>query len=81
MPERAKLLAEIERFLKDYAMAPTRYGRDALGDPAFVMRLRENVSRDMKLSTITKARAWMADYRQEHPKARPTSGAGRAKAA
>lgn len=81
MPERAKLLADIERFLRTYDMAPTTFGRDAMGDSAFVIRLRGDVKRDMKLSTIDRAREWMTEYRKEHKPARPTSGAARAKAA
>lgn len=79
MPERAKLLAEIEKFLRAYDVAPTTFGRDAMGDSAFVVRMRENPARDMKLSTIAKARAWMAEYRRDNKPARPTSGAARAK--
>ena len=81
MPERAKLLAEIEKFLRDYAMAPTTFGRHVLNDPPFVARLRADVKRDMKLSTITRVRNWMAEHRKDHKPARPTSGAARAKKA
>ena len=34
------LLRDIEQFLKSTDMAPTRFGRNAVGDPRFVFDLR-----------------------------------------
>jgi len=75
MPESAKLLAEIEAFLAQFDVAPTTFGREALGDSAFVKRLRDDPARDMKLSTIERARTWMESERKRQrlerkPKAR-----------
>lgn len=81
MPERTKLLAEIDKFLKAHAMAPTAFSRKAMGDSAFLFRLRADATRDVKASTIDRVRKWMTDYSREHKPARPTGGAGRAKRA
>ena len=35
------LLNEIEKHLRRTRMAPTRFGREALGDPKFVLQLRD----------------------------------------
>jgi hypothetical protein len=39
------LLREIEKFLRNSDIAPTRFGRDALGDPRFVFDLRTDGTR------------------------------------
>lgn len=77
MPEREKLLREIEAFLAKYGMAPTRFGRDAMrGDANFVLRLRADKTRDVKSSTIDELRKWMREYAA---RPRPTGSAARAK--
>ena len=35
------LLQRVERFIKERRMPPTRFGREALGDPCFVFDLRD----------------------------------------
>ena len=35
------LLWRVERVLKRTGMAPTRFGRESVGDPCFVFQLRE----------------------------------------
>jgi hypothetical protein len=35
------LLAKIETYLRSTRMAPTRFGREAVGDPQFVFNLRD----------------------------------------
>ena len=35
------LLERIERHMQTKKMAPTRFGRDAVGDPQFVFQLRQ----------------------------------------
>ena len=74
MTERAKLLKEIEGFLARHRMAPSTFGRLAMGDPSFMSTLKNN-QRGVKIDTVDKLRKWMAGYRA---KPRPTSGAGRA---
>lgn len=49
---------EVEAFLKASALSPSRFGRDALGDPGFVAELRRG--RCPNLRTIEKARAFIA---------------------
>jgi hypothetical protein len=50
----------VEAFLKASAMAPSRFGREALGDPGFVAELRKG--RCPNLRTIEKARAFIAAH-------------------
>ena len=40
MPPDRPLLYDIERFLREQDMPPTRFGRQAVGDPRFVLDLR-----------------------------------------
>ena len=35
------LLWRVEKFLRATGMAPTRFGRESIGDPCFVFELRE----------------------------------------
>lgn len=35
------LLTQIDRYLRLTKMSPTRFGRDAVGDPNFVLNLRD----------------------------------------
>jgi hypothetical protein len=52
---------EVEAFLKAARLAPSRFGRDALGDPGFVAELRQG--RCPNLRTIERARAFIARWR------------------
>lgn len=51
------LLREVEKFLRQSDVAPTRFGRDAVGDPRFVFDLRNG--RDPRPSTIARVRAYL----------------------
>ena len=51
------LLREVEKFLRQTDVAPTRFGRDAVGDPRFVFDLRNG--RDPRPSTIARVRAYL----------------------
>jgi hypothetical protein len=51
------LLREVEKFLRHSDVAPTRFGRDAVGDPRFVFDLRNG--RDPRPSTIARVRAYL----------------------
>lgn len=51
---------EVERFLVNTRMAPSRFGVDACNDPAFVIDLR--AGREPRHSTMRKARAFMSTY-------------------
>lgn len=51
------LLREVEKFRRQSDVAPTRFGRDAVGDPRFVFDLRDG--RDPRPSTVARVRAYL----------------------
>lgn len=51
------LLREVEKFLRRSDVAPTRFGRDAVGDPRFVFDLRNG--RDPRPRTIERVLAYL----------------------
>ena len=51
------LLREVEKFLRQSDVAPTRFGRDAMGDPRFVFDLRNG--RDPRPGTVERVRAYL----------------------
>lgn len=51
------LLREVEKFLRRSDVAPTRFGRDAVGDPRFVFDLRNG--RDPRPRTIKRVLAYL----------------------
>ena len=51
------LLRQVELFLRHSHTSPTRFGRDAVGDPRFVFDLRNG--RDPRPSTIERVRAFL----------------------
>ena len=51
------LLREVEKFLRQNGTAPTRFGRDAVGDPRFVFDLRNG--RDPRPRTVERVRAYL----------------------
>jgi len=51
------LLREIEKFLRRSHTAPTRFGREALGDPRFVFDLRRG--REPRPRTIKRVRDFL----------------------
>ena len=56
------LLKEVEKYLRQNGTAPTRFGRDALGDPRFVFDLRNG--RDPRPGTIARVRAFLEEAAQ-----------------
>ena len=52
-----KLLHEVEKFLNRSKIAPTRFGRDAVGDPRFVFDLRRG--REPRPGTEKRVRAFL----------------------
>jgi hypothetical protein len=56
------LLRTIETFLRENDMAPSRFGRDAGGDPRLVFELRKG--RTLRPATEARLTAWMRDYRE-----------------
>lgn len=51
------LLREVEKFLRQFDIPPTRFGREVLGDPRFVEDLRNG--RDPRPATVAKVRAYL----------------------
>lgn len=51
------LIERVEAYLRRMRMPPTRFGRDALGDPNFVFGLRDG--RKPRRKTIAKVLAFM----------------------
>jgi hypothetical protein len=51
------LLREVEKFLRQNEMAPTRFGREAVGDPRFVFDLRNG--RDPRPRTVERVLAYL----------------------
>lgn len=51
------LLREVEKFLRRSDIAPTRFGREAVGDPRFVFDLRRG--RDPRPRTVERVRAFL----------------------
>lgn len=51
------LLSRIERYLKERRMPPTRFGREAVGDPNFVFDLRDG--REPRERTAAKVCAYL----------------------
>lgn len=55
------LLRQIERYLTQTAMPPTRFGREAVRDPRFVFDLRNG--REPRPQTAARVRAWLVQHR------------------
>lgn len=51
------LLQRIENHLKVRRMPPTRFGREAVGDPSFVFNLRNG--REPRASTVARVQAYL----------------------
>lgn len=67
---RDQLLADIEAFLTRTGMDPSRFGRDAMNDPAFVPRLRDGA--DVRARTVDRIRKFMSEHGR--PLARKAKG-------
>ena len=53
------LLREVEKFLRSTDVAPTRFGRDVMGDPRFVFDLRNG--REPRESTAERVRNFLRE--------------------
>ena len=51
------LLRDVEKYLRRNGTSPTRFGRDALGDPRFVFDLRNG--RERRFETVERVRAYL----------------------
>jgi hypothetical protein len=61
------LLTRIDAFLRRTKMSPTRFGREALGDPNFVLNLRDG--REPRAPTVRRVIAFL-DSRDLRPERR-----------
>ncbi|SMF70650.1 hypothetical protein [Allosphingosinicella indica] len=59
IPSDDELLAKIEAFLDRHAMPPTRFGRDATGEPQLIKSIREGRSPSLKV--LQRLAAFMAE--------------------
>lgn len=57
------LLERIERHMKRRRMPPTRFGREAIGDPKFVFQLREG--REPRSATVRRVLDYLDDNELE----------------
>ena len=58
------LMRRIEHFLKRAEMAPTRFGREAVGDPRLVRDMKNG--RELRPSTAARVVAWL-EARETQP--------------
>ncbi len=65
MTTRAQFLEEIEKFIADKGLSAAAFGFKAVGDNAFVARLRKgDRGADPRLSTVERCQAFMRTYRK-----------------
>jgi hypothetical protein len=61
------LLRRIERYIKGRRLPPSRFGRDAVGDPCFVFDLRDG--REPRQQTLVRVGAYLDRMEREQPAA------------
>ena len=63
---------QIERFLRDQELPPTKFGRLAAGDPRLVLDIR--MGREIRPEMESKLRQFMANYKEQaiRPNGQPT---------
>lgn len=57
------LLSVIEKYLSRSGTPPTRFGREAVGDPRFVLDLRNG--REPRAATVSRVSAYLARVQSE----------------
>ena len=62
------LLSAIERYLHESGTPPSRFGRDAMGDPGFVESLRRG--RELRASTAERVAAYLQAVRSQRANVR-----------
>lgn len=76
----AQLLERIEAFLVKHAMSPSKFGREAMGDPALVFQLRD-AKRSLSLKSAARVGDFMDEYGIQSPFPSPSGGTTEAAAA
>ena len=56
------LMRRIENFLKRGEMKPTRFGREAVGDPRLISDMKNG--RELRDATIARIQAWLDEQEQ-----------------
>jgi hypothetical protein len=54
------LLRQIERYIRESGMPPSRFGREVVGDPRFVHDLR--LGREPRPKTTARVTAWLREH-------------------
>jgi hypothetical protein len=62
------LLSSIERYLRASGTPPTRFGREAVGDPRFVLDLRRG--REPRPRTVSRVCAYLVAQQLQHSEGR-----------
>ena len=57
------LMRRIEKFLKREDMKPTRFGREALGDPRLISDIKNG--RELRDRTIARIQAWLDEQERK----------------
>jgi hypothetical protein len=57
------LIRRIERFLLRADMAPTRFGREAVGDPRLISDMKNG--RELRDATIARIQAWLDEQERD----------------
>lgn len=73
MNTQRKFLSEVEEFLALAGISPSRFGREAIGDPNFVLDLRGG--RAPGLNTADRVRAYIRDFNVSPPSLTPNTAA------
>jgi hypothetical protein len=63
------LIDRIDAFLRARRMAPTRFGREAVGDSKFVLQLRDG--REPRAKTVRKVTEYLDRHERAAGEARP----------
>ena len=61
VPTHDQLIERIEAFCRRHDMAESRFGREAVNNPAFVSGLRRDPPVSPTLETLNRVKAFMAD--------------------
>ena len=69
----AELLERIDRFCSQHNIAPTAFGRAAIGDGNLIANLRNG--RSVTLKTAQRALSFMAEYKPASPADAPSEAA------
>ena len=57
------LMRRIEKYMKRAEMKPTRFGREAIGDPRLISDLKNG--RELRDSTIARIQAWLDEQERK----------------